>query len=99
MFALISLPTVPKFRWHWHLWMPQMNLWTMDSTGLSMTIWTAPTIVVLQGGITFVVVLETAKRISSKWSDAFLMGDCRSRAHSIPSLFYGRADFSSVRRR
>ncbi|GJV26307.1 hypothetical protein Tco_1379002 [Tanacetum coccineum] len=24
--------------------------------------------------------------------------DCRSRAHSIPSLFYGQADFSSVRR-
>ncbi|GJZ14705.1 hypothetical protein Tco_0550382 [Tanacetum coccineum] len=81
-------------------------------------------------GITFVVVSETAKRISSKWSDTFLMEyvsvtcmvvvemkneydmlklrhyfftaikkwDCRSRAHSIPSLFYGRADFSSVRR-
>ncbi|GJZ54140.1 hypothetical protein Tco_0609025 [Tanacetum coccineum] len=50
-------------------------------------------------GITFVVVSETAKRISSKWSDAFLMGDCRSRAHSIPSLFYRRADFSGIRRR
>ncbi|GJV48437.1 hypothetical protein Tco_1438649 [Tanacetum coccineum] len=71
----IALPTMP---------IVQVALASVDATNEFMdngfhrarasTIWTAPTIVVLQGGITFVVVSETAKRISSKWSDKFLTG-------------------------
>ncbi|GJS90135.1 hypothetical protein Tco_0772771 [Tanacetum coccineum] len=80
----------------------QMNLWIVDATGLelqpdrlhlnmlSYKLWI--------GGTTFVVVSEAAKRIGSQWNDTFLTGDCRTKAQSIPSLFYRRADFCSVRR-